>query len=248
MSTFGTALRASLFWLIAGVVAPVLPLLAAAARLPELPAALLQPGSEPIELTIAGVPAVLQRVSSEQPPHAVLTAVEGLWRQAGNKVRRDDDGGWQSVSRVDGQRIEAVQLRAGAGPEQGSEGYLIRWRLEKVRAAAGAKRDSLAHRLLPPVAVSLFDTASDEQSPTRGRTIVAWVPAAVDAVERLLESRAASLGLRRRRDFEPAEASASVPGGERVQFYVASNAHLAVTLHTEGSGTALVLHLMETTR
>ncbi|HRO60029.1 MAG TPA: hypothetical protein PK177_12840 [Burkholderiaceae bacterium] len=241
MTMISAALRPWLCLLLAGSAAlPVAPPSSAAARSPGPVPAPLQPRSEPISLMIAGQPAVLRVVRSNLAPGPTLAAVETIWRLAGDRVRRDEDAAWLSVSRIDSQGIEAVQLRAGS--EGGSDGYLVRWTLNRSGAALAGTRDSLAHRLLPETAVVLSDTGS-RQPGASGRTLVAWMPGSVDTAERLVLGRAETIGLQRRN-----------PGGQdsrdfdRTQFYGSAGAEVALSLHSEGSGTALVIHLMETTR
>lgn len=195
----------------------------------------LQMLSAPIGLSIAGRPAVLRVVRAGEPPEAVATAVESIWRGRGETVRRDDDGPWRSVSRVHPQGIEALQLRSAAGG--GSDGYLIGWRLDAEPSA-----QTIAHRLLPPSAVTLSDLPSRD---TAGRTIVAWMPGPIDEAERTVLRSAAQLGLRTRNEARRGDVG---PLRERARFFSGAGADLALTLHREGAGTAVVIHLMETSR
>lgn len=225
--------------LVGSAALPALPSSNAAAPSIDPVPAPLQPRSGPISMAIAGQPAVLRVVRSNVAAGPTLAAVETAWRFAGDRVRRDADGNWQSVSRVDSQGIEVLQLRAG--DRGGSDGYLVRWTFAS-GPAAHRSRNSLAHRLLPETAVLLSDTES-HQPHGSGRTLVAWMPGAVDTAERLLVARADVLGLQQRR-----AGGQGSGGSDRTQFFRSAGAELALSLHSEGVGTALVIHLMETTR
>lgn len=189
--------------------------------------------SAPIALTIAGHPAVLRVVRADATPEAALGAVAAAWRKAGSTVRRDDEGPWHNLSRVDLEGVQSLQLRATA--RGGSEGYLVGWRLTAER-----REQSLAHRLLPPAATPLSDIASRGDAP--GRTVVAWTPLAIEEADRLVLAKAASLGLRLRTEGRRADPD---PATERSRHFSAGGAEVALTMHREGRGTALVIHLME---
>ncbi|MFP5405963.1 MAG: hypothetical protein ACLGHY_06360 [Gammaproteobacteria bacterium] len=112
----------------------------------------------------------------------------------------------------------------------------------RARYGKGA-RDTLAHRLLPSSAVTLSDLGTG--GPLQGRSLVAWVPSRLAAVEAAVTARAEALGLRPRVEGRHADPD---PRHERSHFYSNGSAELALTLHSEGAGTALVIHLMESTR
>lgn len=192
--------------------------------------------SAPISLTIAGHPAVLRVVRAEAQPDAALDAVAAAWRGASALLRRDDEGPWRNLSRVDRNGIQALQLRSAAGG--GSEGYLVGWQL-----TAQPGPDSVAHRLLPSSATTLSDVASGGDAP--GRTLVAWAPIGIAEADRTVLAKAASLGLRQRTEGRRPDPD---PSRERSRHFSAGIAELALTLHREGRGTALVIHLMEATR
>ena len=85
--------------------------------------------------------------------------------------------------------------------------------------------------------------ASGGDSP--GRTVVAWAPLAIADADRTVLAKAASLGLRQRTEGRLPDPD---PSRERSRHFSAGAAELALTLHREGRGTALVIHLMEVTR
>lgn len=223
---------------------------------PGLP---LQFLSAPIALTIAGHPAVLQVVRADSSPEAALDAVAAAWQAAGGLLRRDREGPWRNLSRVDRNGIQALQLRSAAG---GSEGYLVGWRLAAPAApsaavggspGSGAKPlrsaaapgapGSLAPRLLPADATTLSDVTSTGES--SGRTLVAWTPMTIAEVDRTVLARASQIGLKQRTEGRSADPD---PSRERSRHFSGAGAELALTLHREGRGTALVIHLMEASR
>ncbi|MCM5572020.1 hypothetical protein M6I34_15995 [Burkholderiaceae bacterium FT117] len=196
----------------------------------------LQFVSAPIPLTIAGHAAVLRVVRADVEPEVALSAVAQAWKDPRAMLRRDEEGPWRNLSRVDRNGIRALQLRATE--KGGSEGYLVGWQL-----GAEPRTESLAHRLLPPAATTLSDVASGGDSP--GRTVVAWTPLPLDAADRSVTARAASLGLRPRTEGRRADPD---PAAERSRHFTGKRAELAMTLHREGRGTALVIHLMEASK
>ncbi len=208
--------------------------------------------SAPIELAIAGQAAALQVVRADDSPEAVAALAESAWSRPGAQVHRDNDGSWRSVSRISQQGIEALQLRASANG--GSEGYLIVW---QARAAPGetarqrSVQGSVAHRLLPPSAITLSDQATggapaerSASSAPPGRTLVAWVRGPIAATDAVLAARAKALGLNSRAEKRAPDAG---PQREHARFYSAPGVELALTLHSEGAGTALVIHSTEAT-
>lgn len=192
--------------------------------------------SAPIPLTIAGHPAVLRVVRAQSAPDAAIDAVAAAWQGASTLLRRDEEGPWRNLSRVDRNGIQALQLRSAAGG--GSEGYLVGWKL-----SAQPRPDSLAHRLLPSTATTLSDVASGGEAP--GRTLVAWAPIDIAEADRTVLAKAATFGLRQRTEGRRPDPD---PSRERSRHFSAGKAELALTLHREGRGTALVIHLMEASR
>lgn len=195
--------------------------------------------SAPIQLTIAGYPALLRVVRADAEPQLAIDAVAAVWHREHTMIRRDEDGPWRNLSRIDRHGIQALQLRRT--PRGGSEGYLVSWRLASAALAASA--DSIVHRLLPPGATVLSDVAN--HSDAAGRTLVAWVSADTVEAARSLAGRATALELTEQRTGQRA---APDPGGARSLLLVGAGKELAVTLHPEGRGTAIVIHLMETRR
>jgi hypothetical protein len=209
---------------------------------PELLAELpLEVVSAPIRLVIAGQPAVLQILRGSEGAHSIAGAALGKWAGEGALVRAEDDGSWRKVSRVGRHGIEVLQLRDVAPGE--SAGYLVAWRLDKAPAGAVSPELDLVQRLVPRSALVLSDLTSSTGSP--GRTIVAWLPAALGEADGLLLARAKELGLEQRRQVDR-----SLPGrgDERAHFFRNKKTELALTLHREGAGTAVVIHSMETIR
>lgn len=212
-----------------------------AAALHDLPLELL---SGPIEIELAGRSASVQVVRGDDGPEELIRLARSAWSGAGAHVRRDDHGSWRTVSRMGRQGVEALQVRGA--PNGGSEGYLISWPTgdgEGRPAHRASARDTLAHRLLPSSAVTLSDLRAS--GPPQGRSLVAWVPERLAVVEAAVTARAEALGLRSRTDGRNADPD---PRHERSHFYTTGGAELALTLHNEGAGTALVIHLMESTR
>lgn len=193
----------------------------------------LQYLSAPIALSIAGHPAMLRVVRASESPQAALDAVAAAWHETGALLRRDAEGPWLNLSRIDRHGIQTLQLRRSA--TGGSDGYLVGWQLAGRQTAA-----SIAHRLLPRAAITLSDVASQDDMP--GRTLVAWSALGLVEVERAVLARAASVGLRRRTEGRRPDPD---PARERSHHFSSAVAELAITLHREGSGTALVVHLME---
>jgi hypothetical protein len=202
----------------------------------------LQSVTAPIRLLIAGRPAELQVVRGREPADALVKAVSAHWTRHGAPVRRDNEGPWRTVSRVGPLGIDVLQLRDT--PQGTSEGYLVVWQVEQGRTALfEPDRPSLARRLVPRSGLILSEVSSNAAS--RGRTVVAWLPGTVDEADRALLRSAAGLGLEQRREGKTAEGAS---GDERARFFTRGSEELAFTLHREGAGTALVIHLMETTR
>jgi hypothetical protein len=200
--------------------------------------------SPPIELAIAGRSAVLQVIRADEAPDEVAALAQAVWARASDEVRRDDDGAWRTVSRIRHPGIEALQLRAS--PNGGSEGYLIAWRLQDTGSSAvptPGGRLSVAHRLLPSSALTVSDQLTG--GAPAARTLVAWAPAAITAIDAAVAARAEALGLRRQ-----IQGRSKAPDSqhERARFYSADGIELALTLHGEGTGTALVIHSTEASR
>ena len=214
----------------------------------------LQRLSASMELPIAGRASTVQVVRTPMEPAAALALAQSEWTRVGALTRQDRLGPWRTVSRVEAGRIEALQLRASG--DGGSEGYLVTWRLDPLAGAASAASpaaphpgQTLAQRLLPSSAVALSHVPASGTQPGRGSmaagTLVAWAPLRLEAIDAELVARATALGLKPRTEGRDADPD---PRRERSRFYSLRGAELAVTLHSQGSGTALVIHLMESAR
>lgn len=227
---------------------------------PELP---LQFLSTSIPMTIAGQAAELRVVRTDATPQDAIDAVAAVWQRESGLIRRNDDGPWVNLSRIDRGGLQALQLRAsGAG---GSEGYLVDWRLAasapvpdaRGRSAPGSNapgssvsaspptgaQSGHATRLLPVGARLISEVASND--PPRGRTLVAWVDAELAQADRQTAARAQAAGL------SPVRAPGRLPqepGSELSRQFSGPGFDYAITLHAQGRGTALVVHQMEAVR
>jgi hypothetical protein len=227
--------------------------------------------SAPIPMTIAGQVAELRVVRADADPQRALDAVAAVWTQESGLIRRDADGPWINLSRIDRDGLQALQLRLAAGG--GSEGYLVGWRLGAAEDPATASGLSDAaggassppgpspHWLLPVGARVLSEVASNDAP--RGRTLVAWVGAEIGEVDRAAALRARAAGLAEVRPESAPHASAAtrprsatqpVLGAqrnlatERSRHFSGGGNEFALTLHPQGSGTAIVVHQMASPR
>jgi hypothetical protein len=194
--------------------------------------------SEPIELRISGRAVSLRVVRDTRDPDQVVEQTAQHWSLASSPARRDRSGPWLNLSRINGDRMEVLQLRKTANG--GSEGYLVTWGSEvpadtRLRLAA----------LLPDGFRTILDVGSAAGS--RGQSLVAQGPLSIDELDRALSGRAIALGLRR---LQQGRGTDPDPALERTRFFAGDrDTSVALTLHARpDGGTAVVIHLMESDR
>ncbi len=188
--------------------------------------------------SINGQPVSIVRFGTRLRPESVIAAAAREWSKTGrDPVVNLQADGWRIASTYSAGQFLTLQVRSAAGG--GSEGLFGVW-------APNAHTDATGFdvaRLLPTGATVLLRVEGIDGE-RRHRTIVAIVDGSPGWNAGALESRAASHGFAR----DPIEGASARGASGESRIYRGAGRELAVTLHPNPRGTAIVAHLIEQAR